>query len=113
LPSVAAEGERVIQLAAGQNFTCAVTDGKKAYCWGRNSEGQLGTGDKQERLEPTDPVLLEGVLSIAAGERHACAVTESGAVFCWGANDFGQVGKERGYRGEAFPYAVAGLNFYL
>jgi alpha-tubulin suppressor-like RCC1 family protein len=38
--------------AAGQYHTCGVTLGNVAYCWGLNSEGQLGDGTTTTRLTP-------------------------------------------------------------
>jgi uncharacterized membrane protein len=32
-------------VSAGDNFTCALTDDGEAFCWGRNSDGELGNGD--------------------------------------------------------------------
>ena len=46
----------VIAIAAGDNHTCVVLSGGSVDCWGSNSNGQLGTGDTNDRLTPT-PVM--------------------------------------------------------
>jgi len=40
-------------LAVGRQFTCGITADGAAQCWGRNSEGQLGTGDTERKTIPT------------------------------------------------------------
>jgi hypothetical protein len=42
----------VVSLTAGYYHTCAVLTGGSVYCWGDNSNGQLGTGDKINKLSP-------------------------------------------------------------
>ena len=72
--------------------TCGVTAAGAAYCWGNNSNGQLGDGTTTPRLSP---VLVAGGVSFAAvsaGESHTCGVTAAGAAYCWGDNFFGQLG---------------------
>ena len=39
-------------LSAGSGFTCGVTAGGAAYCWGVNFTGQLGTGDTSASASP-------------------------------------------------------------
>jgi alpha-tubulin suppressor-like RCC1 family protein len=43
-------------VSAGRQFTCAVARDGAPMCWGRNAEGQLGTGDVRRRDTPT-PVI--------------------------------------------------------
>jgi alpha-tubulin suppressor-like RCC1 family protein len=41
-------------VSVGSNFTCAVTSAGKAYCWGRNADGQLGDGTIEDRDQPRE-----------------------------------------------------------
>ncbi|MCU0277470.1 MAG: fibronectin type III domain-containing protein [Candidatus Nanopelagicales bacterium] len=97
------------QLAAGLDFTCGISDGR-AYCWGINSSGQLGTGSYLSSVTPqavrTDGVLHDKTLtSLAAGRRHMCAIDVAGQAYCWGANGSGQLGT--GERSASIPAPVA------
>jgi alpha-tubulin suppressor-like RCC1 family protein len=72
------------QIASGGNFTCAIANGGRAYCWGSNNERQLGSGTESDMWMMPVPVQdLPSVHAIAAGEAHACAA-ESALVRCWG-----------------------------
>lgn len=39
-------------MAAGDGFTCALTQGNQVFCWGDNSRGQLGQGSASRSLAP-------------------------------------------------------------
>ena len=72
---------------------CAAAIGGAVYLWGQNDQGQLGSGDGQNRLSP---VLLQGSKSwqhVASGSGHTCALNNSGQVYCWGSNSRGQLGQ--------------------
>lgn len=94
-----ATGKTVLQVEAGSNFTCALTNDFQVKCWGANSLGQLGTGNlvtmgDDESLDVAAFVSLPLKASqIAVGAEHACALLEDSSVFCWGRNDVGQTGK--------------------
>jgi alpha-tubulin suppressor-like RCC1 family protein len=74
-------------------YSCGITTDNKAYCWGLNQGGVLGTGSAGNGLTPTK---VDGDLNfrfLNAGSQHVCGVTLSNAVFCWGDNSLGQLGK--------------------
>ncbi len=63
LPVAAGGGLSFNQISAGNNFTCGVTTGGALYCWGENSEAQLGVG---YRSIETLPVQVSGGLVLRA-----------------------------------------------
>jgi alpha-tubulin suppressor-like RCC1 family protein len=83
----------VAAIIAAQEYTCTVTAGGGAKCWGNNAGGQLGDGTKIDRHAPVDVRgLTSGVVAITAVVSHSCALTGVGDVKCWGNNAGGQLG---------------------
>lgn len=85
---------RVVQVAAGNNHTCALREDRSVVCWGLNgsAKGVIGDGAFETRTSPVAVPGLGGVRSIAAGPVHNCAARFDGTVACWGRNVNGQVG---------------------
>lgn len=87
----------VLQLAAGENHTCARFADKSVGCWGVNDVGQLGVGDTTPRgaaagdISDIALVPIGPADSIAAGGAGTCAVVGT-QMFCWGGNTLGQFG---------------------
>ena len=79
-------------VAAGCHHTCALAPSVSAFCWGRNSSGQLGDGTTTGRTIAGSVDKLESTAAISAGREHTCALTAAGKVHCWGGNDLGQLG---------------------
>lgn len=80
------------QLAAGDEFTCGLAAGGVAYCWGKNSSGQLGTGNTVDQAQPRLVQTALRFTSLTAGGQHACATTSAGKAYCWGDHSRGQLG---------------------
>jgi alpha-tubulin suppressor-like RCC1 family protein len=87
-------------VTTGVTHTCALSGNDGAFCWGNNSNGQLGRpgsttntcGGPACRQSPTS---VEGSLlfgSVSRGTSHTCGVTTAGEGYCWGFNSAGQLG---------------------
>ncbi len=91
-------GSGVSTVALGFNHACALKTDGRVFCWGSNSNGQLGDGTTSTTLvttPPTTPVNFgPGVTAtaIAAGGSTSCALLSTGNVACWGANIDGNLG---------------------
>jgi alpha-tubulin suppressor-like RCC1 family protein len=85
--AVAVLGADVVQVAAGEEFTCARKRDGTVWCWGDNFMGQLGTGDTSvQAVTIPAPVAALGatVADVAAGGERACARLGDGTLWCWG-----------------------------
>ena len=101
------------QLSAGGDHTCGLTTSQIAYCWGRNSTGQLGTSAVSigSGSYSSVPVAVAGgrtYVSIAAGSESTCALTAAGDAYCWGRGASGQLGNGAYGSDSATPVAVVG-----
>lgn len=86
----------VVDVAAGNGFTLAITSSGALYAWGNNPNGQLGIDPAITRAHVPVPVTAladEVIVDIAVGISHSLAVTREGVVYAWGRNSDGQLGQ--------------------
>jgi len=96
-------------VVAGDRHTCALTREGAAKCWGSNSNGQIGDGTPNHKVQPVDAIgLASGVTAITSGTKHTCALTTGGGVECWGQNAQGQLG-DGTMEDRKVPVNVSGL----
>jgi alpha-tubulin suppressor-like RCC1 family protein len=101
-------GRPVTAVSAGAAHTCAVAGGK-AFCWGDNAFGQLGTAGTSESTVPVEvgaALSTRTVAAVASGDGFSCAVAD-GDAYCWGDNAYGQLG-DGTTRASAQPVRVGG-----
>jgi alpha-tubulin suppressor-like RCC1 family protein len=79
-------------VTGGGEHSCGLDAAGKAYCWGRNTDGQLGDGTNTNRTTPVAVSTAETFISIIAGGFYTVALTAGGQAFAWGANSDGQLG---------------------
>ena len=81
-----------IDVQEGKNFTIALKENGTVWSYGLNTNGQLGLGDNENRIEPIQIENLNNIKEISAGYSHSLALTKQGEVYAWGANINGQIG---------------------
>lgn len=88
--SVSSAGRQATEAA-----TCVVARGR-LYCWGRNTQGILGTGLPDDERLPAEAIIeaKEGSFAqqVAVSTMHACVRMTDGTVACSGSNTYGQLG---------------------
>jgi alpha-tubulin suppressor-like RCC1 family protein len=90
-PVAAAEGFVFISLSVGGNHACGVSADSVAYCWGSNSDAQLGIGSSGGfTAEPTPVAGGHRFSAVSAGYYQTCGITVQGDTYCWGATHEGE-----------------------
>ncbi|MCP3098974.1 hypothetical protein LZ198_08800 [Myxococcus sp. K15C18031901] len=126
LPSVnLGAGRTATAIAAGNLHTCAILDDGAVKCWGNNTNGRLGLGDKADRgdgpgemgdaLPSVDLGTGRTAKAISLGYYYTCALLDDDTLKCWGFNDgilgLGDTksrGESRGQMGESLPRVELG-----
>jgi alpha-tubulin suppressor-like RCC1 family protein/uncharacterized protein YjdB len=109
-------GHTFLGLAMGFSHVCgrraqAFAPNSNVMCWGRNSEGQVGTGNFANSLVP---VAVTGGIQfdeIVAGTLHTCGRAGT-AVYCWGDNTSGQLGDGTNQNRSSPTLVSGGLAFF-
>jgi alpha-tubulin suppressor-like RCC1 family protein len=81
------------RIAVGWSSACGLTPAGAVYCWGDNSQGQVGdSGPVAPRLTPAAVAGGHTFKDVVVGPSHACALTTGGEAYCWGSNGGGKLG---------------------
>ncbi|XP_051176119.1 probable E3 ubiquitin-protein ligase HERC4 isoform X2 [Leptopilina boulardi] len=100
------------KVACGAYHSLVINEWGQVFCWGCNTEGQLGLDSSSiaERI----PRMLKAlatriVVQIACGLKHALALTNNGELYSWGSNKEGQLGIGSHIKKELKPKLISSL----
>ncbi len=79
-------------VTTGSWFSCGSRVDGTVWCWGANSDGQLGNGTRTMSPTPTQVGSDADWESVDTGDSFACGTKVGGELFCWGNNQYGQLG---------------------
>jgi len=89
-------GGPATEIAAGAAHSCAIVgtgSNNGVWCWGLNTDGELGDGTGVSSPTPVQVAGIQGVAGLTAGNSHTCVgLAYGGGVACWGAGGSGQLG---------------------
>ncbi len=91
-----------VSISLGDGFTwegrttCGVRAGGLAYCWGRNDNGQMGTGSATPSQYNAPQQVATSITDWKEYQANhilsGCGVRQTGQYYCWGENRNGQFG---------------------
>jgi hypothetical protein len=73
-----------VRLSAAENHTCAIRSGGALFCWGTNTNGQLGDGTTTDAPQPVRVGGNDTWSAVATAETHSCGIKTDGTLWCWG-----------------------------
>ena len=94
LTQVANAGDdNYLGIQLGAYHTCAFRPNNSTFCWGRNTEGQLGIGEFGANRTTREAITGGlGFVALGLGSTHSCGIALNGDTYCWGSGNNGQLG---------------------
>ncbi len=99
-------------IACGRDHSCALDSGGQVYCWGSDTNGQLGDGDDGQGDED-EPVLISEIddaVAVGAGYLSSFAIQADGSALAWGGDNFGSAGD--GPADQSRKYLPVSVNYF-
>ena len=80
-------GKTITQVSVGHVHSCVLDSAGTTYCWGFNTDGELGNNSTTQSTVPvavnTSGVLAgKTIIQISANYAHTCVLDSAGAVYC-------------------------------
>ena len=105
------------QITTSDYHTCALLQTGNIKCWGNNTSGQLGNGQRGDDWQdnsadssvPVEVLGITDATQITAGDDHTCALQQAGTIKCWGDNSSGELGNGTETT-SSVPVEVLGIN---
>ena len=94
-------GKTIKQITASDFHTCAIASDGEAYCWGGNTDGQLGNNSTNQSNVPVTVLPPQGAIPLLGGQfkqisaeggNRTCAIAYGDRAYCWGEGRYGGLG---------------------
>ncbi|XP_063233987.1 probable E3 ubiquitin-protein ligase HERC1 isoform X2 [Bacillus rossius redtenbacheri] len=106
----ALQGTTVRKVAAGSQFSLALTSGGQVYTWGFGACLGAPAGETTSLLpQAVEELGAARVIDVAVGDTHVLALAQDGDVYAWGNNSMGQCGQGHSTSPVTRPRRVLGL----
>jgi alpha-tubulin suppressor-like RCC1 family protein len=79
-------------IAAGDGHTCWIRSDGDLFCWGDNTNGQLGIASNMPENDVIAQVGDAKWRSVSADGNATCGIQVDGSLWCWGENANGELG---------------------
>lgn len=90
-------GKTAKEIIVGGLSYCAILNDNSLSCWGKNSNGELGSGSTSNLTSPNAVNVGSGrtvskvIMTQSSSNNTTCAILDDASVKCWGYNAQGQV----------------------
>ena len=82
-------------ISSSNESTCGIRENGTLWCWGSNSQGQLGIGGSPAfTTAPQRVGSASDWTHLSRRTQSSCGIREGGSLWCWGSNFAGQLGVE-------------------
>ncbi|MFO0553526.1 MAG: hypothetical protein U0271_34405 [Polyangiaceae bacterium] len=99
----------IVEVALGDQYTCARSDVGEVYCWGSNEFGVLGDPGVPDQHRPRRVQLPRPAIQVGTGNYCSCALLDNHQVACWGSREKGNIGDGQAFDGPPTAPVTLGL----
>ena len=94
------------EITAGSGHVLGLDESGHVWSWGKNTHGQLGSGNLEYAEVPVQVEGLEDIIAIAAGYDQSFAISSREGLLAWGNNASGQLGLPNAGKMQLLPKAA-------
>ncbi len=92
VPNPISSATNWVSVSMGRYASRAINNNGELFCWGYNSNGQVGDGTTVNRNVPTPVGVGNNWLATSGGEFYSVGLTTNRSLWAWGDNSYGQLG---------------------
>lgn len=100
----------VVDVGRDLAHACAVRNDATVWCWGDDSQGQLGNGAGGSSNTPVQVTSVTNAIAVEVYNNTSCALIANGTIRCWGNNDHSKIGNALAPNPAQTAYFVAAID---